>query len=68
MSAIGVTIANLDKAQITLNALFLEHSFSTQEEFISRLSKHYYMQVIREVFFYLVFRKKNYIIKFSYIK
>ena len=47
--AVGVTLANLDNAQISLNALLLQHPFSTKQELINRISKHYYMQLLREV-------------------
>jgi len=50
LGAIGVTLANLDNAQITLNTLLLQHPFSTRKELINRLSKHYYMQALRELY------------------
>jgi len=45
-----VTLANLDNAQISLNTLILQHPFSTQQELINRISKHYYLQLLREVY------------------
>ena len=49
LSAIGITVANIDGAQITLNTLDLMHPFSTQRQIINRVAKHYYMQLVREV-------------------
>jgi hypothetical protein len=48
LSAVGMTLANLDGAQITFNALLLQHPFSTKADLISRISKHYYVQALRE--------------------
>lgn len=50
MNAVGVTLANLDGAAITLNGLLLEHPFSTREQLLNRMSKHYSMQAIRELY------------------
>ncbi|PRP86239.1 vacuolar protein sorting-associated protein 13 family protein, partial [Planoprotostelium fungivorum] len=50
MNAVGVTLANLDGACITLNGLFLEHPFSTREQLLNRMSKHYSMQAVRELY------------------
>lgn len=50
VSAIGVTLANLDGAQISLNALILDHPFATREELINRISKYYYWQALRELY------------------
>ncbi len=49
MSAIGITMANLDGAQFAFNSLLLKHPFYTRAELTSRIYKYYYMQAIREV-------------------
>ncbi len=49
LSAIGMTLANLDGAQIHFNSLLLQHPFSTRTEIVNRIVRHYYMQALREV-------------------
>lgn len=50
LSAIGVTVGNVDGAQINLNTLLLQHAFTTEQELTSRISKHYYLQALREIY------------------
>ena len=50
LNAIGVTVANIEDAPISLRSLMLENSFNTRPEMISRILKHYYMQVLYEMY------------------
>jgi len=50
LSAIGDTLANLDNAEISLNALELQHPFCTREVLGQKISRHYYMQAIRGLY------------------
>lgn len=50
LNAIGVTVANVEDAPISLNTLFLQHAFHTRPEFFSRITKHYYVQLLTEVY------------------
>ena len=50
LGAIGVAVANVDDAPISLNTLVLKHAFKTQSELMSRVAKHYQNQVISELY------------------
>lgn len=50
ISAVGVTLGNLDGARISLSDLELKHPFSTWSELGNRISKHYYSQFLREFY------------------
>jgi vacuolar protein sorting-associated protein 13A/C len=50
LRAVGVTLVSLDGAQLTLNAMILEHPFSSRSQLIHRVSSHYQMQFLREVY------------------
>ena len=50
LNAIGVTVANIEDAPIYLNSLNINHAFHTREEMITSITKHYYFQLLSEVY------------------
>jgi len=51
LGAIGVTLANINGAPLKLQELSLQHPFSTRQELFQRISQHYYLQALRQVFY-----------------
>jgi hypothetical protein len=45
--------ANVDRAPLQLNALFLKNAFATQSDLVSRITKHYSFQVISQLYIIL---------------
>ena len=50
LNAIGVTVGNIEQAPISLRSLLLENSFHTRKEIVSRILKHYYLQLLYEMY------------------
>ena len=50
LSAIGVTVATVEDAPISLRSLILENSFHTRSEMMSRITRHYYFQLLYEMY------------------
>merc|ERR1712000_781872 len=46
----GGFLANIDGAPLRLNGLILENPMGTQEELISRITKHYTLQVMAQTY------------------
>jgi vacuolar protein sorting-associated protein 13A/C len=44
--------ANVDRAPLQLNALFLQNAFSTQGDLVGRIARHYSFQVISQLYHY----------------
>merc|ERR1712130_1048836 len=49
-NSIGVNIAKIDEAPISLGAFILEHPFVTQSELLEKLQKHYIRQITFETY------------------
>jgi vacuolar protein sorting-associated protein 13A/C len=50
LNAIGVAVANIEDAPIYLNSLNISHAFETREEMVKNITKHFYMQLLSEVY------------------
>jgi len=50
LRALDITIPDIDSAPIKLNALVLKHPFSTRADLITRISNHYYRQILLETY------------------